>query len=88
MATLTIRLSDFDEAFLNDLAKSTGETKTALVLRSLRMLASSIREDERVTRLSLEEFENFLTQLEEGEKDPKVLAARARFRARKPVWED
>ena len=47
-----------------------------------------MREEDRVTRLSAREFDAFLHQLEEGEKDPQVLAARERLMNIKPVWED
>ena len=86
-STLTIRISDFENALLNDLVEGTGETKTAIVIDSLRMLANAIRENERVTRLSSEDFDAFMDQLEKGERDPQVLAARRRLMSIKPVWE-
>ena len=45
-STLTIRLSDFENALLNDLVESTVETKTAIVIDGLHMLANAIRENE------------------------------------------
>ena len=47
-----------------------------------------MREEDRVTRLSAQEFDDFLYQLEEGEKDPQVLLARERLMNIKPVWEN
>ena len=88
MTALTVRLSEFDTAILEDLVKNTGETKTALVIDGLRSLYNSMRDEDRVTRLSAEEFDAFLRQLEEGEKDPQVLLARERLMNIKPVWED
>ena len=38
--------------------------------------------------VSADEFDAFLRQLEEGEKDPRVLLARERLMNIKPVWED
>ena len=86
-STLTTRLSDFENALLNDLVESTVETKTAIVIDGLHMLANAIRENERVTRLSSEDFDAFMDQLEKGERDPQVLAARRRLMSIKPVWE-
>ncbi len=88
MSTLTIRLSEFESSLLEDLVKNTGETKTAIIIDGLRSLANSMRENERVTRLSAEEFDAFLEQLETGEQDPAVLAARKRLVHLKPVWEE
>ena len=88
MSTLTIRLSEFESSLLEDLVKNTGETKTAIIFDGLRSLANSMRENERVTRLSAEEFDAFLEQLETGEQDPAVLAARKRLVHLKPVWEE
>ena len=88
MSTLTIRLSEFESSLLEDLVKNTGETKTAIIINGLRSLANSMRENERVTRLSAEEFDAFLEQLETGEQDPAVLAARKRLVHLKPVWEE
>lgn len=88
MTTLTIRLSAFDSAMLDGLIKDTGKSKTALVIDGLRSLFSSLRDDDPVTRLSAKEFDDFLTQLREGEKDPKVLRAREKLMNLKPVWED
>lgn len=88
MSTLTIRLSEFESSLLEDLVKNTDETKTAIIIDGLRSLANSMRENERVTRLSAEEFDAFLEQLETGEQDPAVLAARKRFVHLKPVWEE
>lgn len=67
--------------------ESTVETKTAIVIDGLHMLANAIRENERVTRLSSEDFDAFMDQLEKGERDPLVLAARRRLMSIKPVWE-
>lgn len=88
MPALTVRLNQFDAAMLEDLASNTGESKTALVIDGLRSLYNAMREEDRVTRLSSREFDAFLQQLEEGEKDPRVLAARERLMNIKPVWED
>lgn len=88
MPTLTVELEKFDEAMLEDLVRNTGQTKTALVIDGLRFLYKAIQEENRVTRLSTQEFEAFLHQLEEGEKDPQVLLARKRLLSVKPVWED
>lgn len=88
MTALTVRLNDFDAAILDELVKNTGESKTALVIDGIRSLYNSMREDDPVTRLSAQEFDAFLKQLEEGEKDPQVLLARDRLMNIKPVWED
>lgn len=88
MPTLTIRLPEFESSLLEDLVQNTGETKTALIIDGLRSLANSIRENERVTRLSSDEFDAFLDQLEAGEQDPQVLAARKRLVQLRPVWEE
>lgn len=88
MSTLTIRLPEFESSLLENLVKNTGETKTAIIIDGLRSLANSMRENERVTRLSAEEFDAFLEQLETGEQDPAVLAARKRLVHLKPVWEE
>lgn len=88
MPTLTVELEKFDEAMLEDLVRNTGKTKTALVIDGLRSLYLASQEEDRVTRLSTQEFEAFLHQLEEGEKDPQVLLARKRLLSVKPVWED
>ena len=76
MPTLAVELEKFDEAMLEDLVRNTGQTKTALVIDGLRFLYKAIQEENRVTRLSTQEFEAFLHQLEGGEKDPQVLLAR------------
>ena len=88
MTALTVRLNEFDAAILEDLVQNTGESKTALVIDGLRSLYNAMREEDRVTRLSADEFDAFLRQLEEGEKDPRVLLARERIMNIKPVWED
>lgn len=88
MPTLTVELEKFDEAMLEDLVRNTGQTNTALVIDGLRFLYKAIQEENRVTRLSTQEFEAFLHQLEGGEKDPQVLLARKRLMSVKPVWED
>lgn len=88
MTELTVRLNEFDAALLEDLVKNTGESKTALVIDGLRSLYSSMRDNDPVTRLSVKEFDEFLKQLEEGEKDPRFLRARQRLMDTKPVWED
>ena len=43
MTELTIRLSEFDSALLEDLVKNTGKSKTALVTDGLRFLHGSMR---------------------------------------------
>lgn len=88
MPTLAVELEKFDEAMLEDLVLNTGQTKTALVIDGLRFLYKAIQEENRVTRLSTQEFEAFLHQLEGGEKDPQVLLARKRLMSLKPVWKD
>ena len=88
MTALTVRLSEFDAALLEDLVKNTGESKTALVIDGLRSLYSSMRDNDPVIRLSVKEFDEFLKQLEEGETDPRVLRARQRLMNTKPVWEE
>ena len=88
MSTLTIRLSDFAASVLENLVEKTGQSRTYLVIEGLKSLASMIRDDERVTRLSAKEFDVFMDQLVDGEKDPQVLAARKRLMSIKPVWED
>lgn len=88
MTALTVRLNQFDTAILEELVQNTGESKTALVIDGLRSLYNAMREEDRVTRLSADEFDAFLRQLEEGEKDPRVLLARERLMNMKPVWED
>ena len=88
MPTLAVELEKFDEAMLEDLVRNTGQTKTALVIDGLRFLYKAIQEENRVTRLSTQEFEAFLHQLEGGEKDPQVLLARKRSMSVKPVWKD
>lgn len=88
MTALTVRLNEFDAAILENLVQITGETKTALVIDGLRFLYNAMRDEDRVTRLSTDEFDAFLLQLEEGEKDPQVLWARERLVNIKPVWED
>ena len=88
MSTVTIRLPEFESALLEDLVENTGETKTAIIIDGSRSLANSMRENERVTRLSGEEFDAFLDQLETGEQDPAVLVARKRLVHLKPVWEE
>ena len=88
MWTLTIRLPEFESSLLENLVENTGETKTVIIVDGLRSLANSMRENERVTRLSAEEFDAFLEQLETGEQDPAVLAARKRLVHLKPVWEE
>lgn len=88
MPTLAVELEKFDEAMLEDLVRNTGQTKTALVIDGLRFLYKAIQEENRVTRLSTQEFEAFLPQLEGGEKDPQVLLARKRLMSVKPVWKD
>lgn len=88
MPTLAVELEKFDEAMLEDLVRNTGQTKTALVIDGLRFLHKAIQEENRVTRLSTQEFEAFWHQLEGGEKDPQVLLARKRLMSVKPVWKD
>lgn len=88
MPTLAVELEKFDEAMLEDLVRNTGQTKTALVIDGLRFLYKAIQEENRVTRLSTQEFEAFLHQLEGGEKNPQVLLARKRLMSVKPVWKD
>jgi hypothetical protein len=88
MPTLAVELEKFDEAMLEDLVRNTGQTKTALVIDGLRFLYKAIQEENRVTRLSTQEFEAFLHQLEGGAKDPQVLLARKRSMSVKPVWKD
>lgn len=63
MSTVTIRLPEFESALLEDLVENTGETKTAIIIDGSRSLANIMRENERVTRLSAEEFDAFLDNL-------------------------
>lgn len=88
MTELTIRLSEFDSALLGDLVKNTGKSKTALVTDGLRFLHGSMRDNSPVTRFPMKEFDELLKQLEEGEKDPRVLSARQNLMNTKPVWKD
>lgn len=44
-------------------------------------------EDSR-TILSEKDFKEFLRQLKEGEKDPKILSAREKLMSLRPVWQD
>lgn len=88
MTALTVRLNQFDKAMLDDLVEKTGESKTALVIDGLRSLHSALLDDERATYLPEKEFNDFLDQLTEGEKDPRILSARRRLLNLKPVWEE
>lgn len=87
MTELTIRLSEFDSALLEDLVKNTGKSKTALVTDGLRFLYGSMRDNSPVT-LPIKEFGELLKQLEENEKDHQVLSARQNLMNTKPVWKD
>ena len=87
MTELTIRLSEFDSALLEDLVKNTGKSKTALVTDGLRFLHGSMRDNSPVT-LPIKEFGELLKQLEENEKDHQVLSARQNLMNTKPVWKD
>ena len=87
MAQLTVRLSQFDKAILDDLVEKTGETKTALVIAGLRSLHSVLADEERTTYLPKKEFNDFLDQLIEGEKDPEILSARKHLLNLTPAWE-
>lgn len=64
------------------------ESKTNIGIHALSASASPVLDDERTTRLSAQEFDDFQAQLERGEKDPEVLAARERLMKLKPVWEE
>lgn len=88
MTALTVRLSQFDKAMLENLVEKTGESKTALVIDGLRSLYSALLDEERTTFLSEKEFNDFMDQLNEGEKDPRILSARKRLLNLKPVWEE
>lgn len=59
MAQLTVRLSQFDKAILDDLVEKTGETKTSLVIAGLRSLHSALADEERTTYLPEKEFNDF-----------------------------
>lgn len=87
MPTLSIRLSDFDKKMLDSLAKSTGQTKTALVLRAIRHLNSELREERGVTQLSSEDFDGFLQRVFTPETRVEVLESRKRLMSMRPVWE-
>lgn len=87
MPTLSIRLSDFDKKMLDSLAKSTGQTKTALVLRAIRHLNSERREERGVTQLSSEDFDGFLQRVFTPETRVEVLESRKRLMSMRPVWE-
>ena len=52
MTALTVRLSQFDKAMLENLVEKTGESKTALVIDGLRSLHSALLDEERTTFLS------------------------------------
>ncbi len=88
MPSITIRISEYDLALLNDVVKTTGQSKTAVLIDGLRTVANTMRDDERVTWLSVAEFDTFLDQLEKGEQDPKILEARKKIMNFKPVWEE
>ncbi len=87
MPTLSIRLSDFDKKMLDSLAKSTGQTKTALVLRAIRHLNSDLREERGITQLSPEDFDGFLQRVFTPETNVEVLESRKRLLSMRPVWE-
>ena len=61
------------------------KAKVLDVLHSKDRTAST--EDSR-TILSEKEFKEFLRQLKDGEKDPKILSAREKLMSLKPVWQD
>ena len=87
MATLNLRLSDFDNSILNSLSESTGRTKTSLVVEAIRNLNLELREESGVTHLSSEDFDSFMEKVLHPDADPKVRAARERIMNYKPVWE-
>ena len=64
------------------------ESKTNARINNLDDSASPVLDDDRTTRLSAQGFDAFRAQLERGEKDPEVLAARERLLKFKPVWEE
>lgn len=70
MANLTVRLTDFEAALLEDLVHQTGESKTALVVNGLRALANMLHEDQRSIRLSAQDFDSLLRQLGESGTPP------------------
>ena len=87
MATLNLRLSDFDNSLLESLSESTGRSKTSLVVEAIRNLNLELREESGVTRLSGEAFDSFLDKVLNKETDPSVLEARQKLREFIPVWE-
>lgn len=76
MANLTVRLTDFEAALLEDLVHQTGESKTALVVNGLRTLANMLHEDQRSIRLSAEDFDSFLKKLEDPGSAPGFLSVK------------
>lgn len=86
MSTITIELTDEAAATLKALAKKCGSSEDAVVAQAIGRLAGE-RRDGADTLLSKDEFDAFVCQLEEGEKDPQVLAARERLMTLKPVWQ-
>lgn len=61
------------------------KAKVLDVLHSKDRTAST--EDSR-TILSEKEFKEFLRQLKDGEKDPKILSARQKLENLKPLWKN
>ena len=87
MATLNLRISDFDNSVLESLADSTGRSKTSLVTEAIRNLNIELNEERGVTRLSAEAFDGFLEKVLKPETDPQVLEARRKLEEFVPVWE-
>ena len=71
MATLNLRISDFDNSVLESLADSTGRSKTSLVIEAIRNL----------------NIDGFLEKVLKPETDPQVLEARRKLEEFVPVWE-
>lgn len=60
----------------------------AKVLDVLHLTGRTASTEDSRTILSEKEFKEFLRQLKEGEKDPKILSARQKLMSLKPVWQD
>lgn len=88
MPSLTVRLSDFEAALLEDLVRQTGESKTALVINGLRILSTMYHEDKRSVRLSAKDFDSLLRQLDVGsEVTSEQPSCKQELLKGTPVWE-
>lgn len=86
MPTISIELTDEAAAKLKALAKKCGSSEDAVVAQAIGRLAGE-RRNGADTLLSKDEFGAFVCQLEEGEKNPEILAVRERLMTLKPVWQ-